>query len=172
MGLPLLGVSRFSRQTLAGGRYGLLANDDFTPRPDYFAALAYVRLAGARVLNVSLDAGVEASLRVYARCSAAALGLPPGSLTLAFINVDADITFSIAVPGLAAGASRADYVLAPLGGNDLASTLTLNGAPLAAVGNDAPALVGAAGDEAEPVLAAPRTFGYIVYSGAGAQACM
>ena len=176
LGLPLLGVTRFSRQSLAGGRYGLLANDDYLPRPDYFAALAYARLAGARVLNVSLagaGAGAAAaSLRVYARCAAPALAMPPGSVTLDFINIDAAQSFAIGVPGLAPGAARADYVMAPLGGDDLAQTLTLNGEPLAVDGDEAPALAGAPGDAAAPVLAAPRTFGYVVYASAGAAACL
>jgi len=175
LGLPLLGVNRFSRQSLAGGRYGLLANDDFAPRPDYFAALAYARLAGARVMNVTLEGGgaaaAAASLRVYARCAAAALALPPGAVTLAYINIDPALSFAISVPGLAPAAARTDYVLAPLGGDDLAQALTLNGVTLAVNGNDAPTLAGAPGDAAAPVLAAPRTFGYVVYTGAGAAAC-
>ena len=183
LGLPLLGVTRFSRQTLAGGRYSLLANDDFVPRPDYFAALAYRRLAGERVLNVSVapsaahgDAAgavdIGASLRVYARCAAAALALPPGSLTLTYINVDEAASFSISVPGLAPGASREDFVFAPLGGDDLATALTLNGAELAVNGDAPPPLNGSPGDASAPVLAAPRTFGYVVFAGAGAQACL
>lgn len=175
LGLPLVGVTRFSRQSLAGGHYGLLANDDFTPRPDYFAALAYARLAGARILNVSLEGGsggaAPASLRVYARCAAAALALPPGAVTLAYINIDAAVSFAISVPSLAPDATRTDYVLAPLGGDDLALALTLNGVTLAVDGDEAPAFAGAPGEAAAPVLAAPRTFGYVVYAGAGAAAC-
>jgi heparanase 1 len=175
LGLPLLGVTHFTRQTLAGGRYSLLANDDFAPRPDFFAALAFVRLAGPRVLNATSSGpggeDVSSSLRVFATCAAAGLGLPAGAVTLAYINVDAATSFSLSAGGAGMGARREDFVFAPLGGDVLSPTLTLNGAPLVVAGNEAPALVGVAADGAAPVTAAPLTFGYVLYPDANAQAC-
>ena len=73
--------------------------------------------------------------------------------------------------GAGMGARREDFVFAPLGGDVLSPTLTLNGAPLIVAGNEPPALVGVAADGAAPVTAAPLTFGYVLYPDANAQAC-
>lgn len=167
--LPRLGVTRFNRQTLAGGSYSLLSNDDFLPRPDYFAALAFSKLAGARVLNTSAQAAdgsdVSVSLRTYASCAPQG----HGAVTVAFINVNAAASFSLSL-GSAVG-RKTTYAFAPVGGDPLATALALNGVTLAVNGNEPPPLVGVDGDADVAVTVAPQTFGYVVYHDAAAPAC-
>jgi hypothetical protein len=165
--LPLLGVTRFNRQTLAGGSYGLLANDDFSPRPDYFAALAYATLAGARVLRASASPNVTAALHTFAHCAPGGAG----GVTIAWVNIDAAASFALKLDGVATTGSKAVYTFTPRGGDVLADTLLLNGEPLAVAGNAPPALVGAVSAAADPVQVAPLSFGYAVYPSAGAAAC-
>ena len=168
---PLLGVSRFYRQSLAGGHYSLLRSIDrsFSPNPDYFAAYVFATLAGPTLtlLNVTVTSGVQPSLRVYGMCAAG----NGGGVVIAWVNIDATAAFSLTVdPSL--GANRMEYHLEPSAGNILSPTLMLNGMPLVVSGNDAPALVGVAGDVGAPLLIAPRTFGYAAFADAAAPACL
>jgi hypothetical protein len=165
-GLPLLGVSRFNRQTLAGASYSLLSNDVFAPRADYFAALAFASLNGKRVLNATTDVNVESSLHVYAACAAEGRG----AVTVAFVNVNATRAFALTLSG--ARGEKTVYAFAPLGGDPLAETLTLNGEALVADGDAPPPLVGSDGDAAAPTAILPWTFGYVVFHDVGARACM
>jgi heparanase 1 len=167
LSLPLLGVTRFNRQTLAGGSYGLLANDDFAPRPDYFAALAYATLAGARVLRAHASPNVSAQLHVFARCAPGGAG----GVTVAWVNVDAAASFALTMSGVAVAGSKTVYSFAPRGGDALADTLLLNGVPLVVAGNAPPPLVGAASAAGDPVAVPPASFGYAVFPSAGAAAC-
>lgn len=186
MALPHLGALEFGRQSLAGGNYGLLQNDDFTPNPDYFVAYAYAQLVGRPVLNsttkggVSVHAGMGAEedvqdLHVYAQCAASG----GGAVVLVWINISPVHTFNISLTYSGGSGSsgptgsRAEYHLAPTGGDLLSPSLSLNGVALAVNGNDAPALQPLAerGDAAAPLSAAPYTLGFAVYEDAGAPAC-
>lgn len=158
--LPRLGaVAGFNRQTLAGGNYGLLSNDDFSPRPDYFAALAFARLGGGSVLAAAASPNVTGQMRAFAACARS------GGLAVAWVNVDPAAAFSLAVaaaPG-GLGARKLEYHFAPQGGDPLAPTLTLNGVALVVEGVSPPPFVGAPGDAAQPTLVAPWTWGYTVF---------
>ena len=70
--------------TLASSDYGLLDEDTLDPRPNFWSALLWKRLMGAK----SLDPGVPPSdgLRIYAHCTQ---GLP-GAVTLLAINFGKD----------------------------------------------------------------------------------
>jgi hypothetical protein len=104
LGLPLLGVTAFARQSLAGASYALLTNDDFEPNPDYFAALAYAQITTPVVLAVSASPpAAAASIHVYAQC---ARGEGAGAIAIAWVNVDADATFAIDVSFSSGGSSR------------------------------------------------------------------
>jgi heparanase 1 len=64
----------FCRQTLVGGNYGLLDAKSLKPNPDFYSALLWRRLMGAKVLNVTVDdvwgVGADHSrLRAYAHCT-------------------------------------------------------------------------------------------------------
>jgi hypothetical protein len=60
------GINVIAHNTLAASDYGLLDEETFTPRPDYWAAVLWRRLMGATVL----DAGPapETDLYVYSHC--------------------------------------------------------------------------------------------------------
>ncbi len=181
LGLPLRGVSAFTRQSLAGGWYGLLSNAGLSPNPDYFVALAYATIVGPRVLAVAAPSAPVDTLRVYAQCAAGGRG----AVAVAWITVSpasaCNISVSWAGGGGAGGGGggapvpagpRLDYVFAPAGGVVTAPALTLNGEVLAAPGDAPPALSPVQADAAAPVLAPPLTFGFAVYPDAGAPACM
>ena len=85
------GVSVTFHNTLASSEYGLLDQNTFAPRPNYWAALLWRRLMG---LNV-LDPGPSSSgLNLYAQC------LPghPGGVTLLAINTSRTDSRSIELP--------------------------------------------------------------------------
>ena len=76
------GVQVFIHNTLAASDYGLLEEHTYAPRPDYWAALLWKRLAGARVL----DAGAGGDrLDLYGQC----LKDSRGGVLLIAINLDA-----------------------------------------------------------------------------------
>lgn len=164
-GLPLLGVTRFNRQTLSGASYSLLANDDFAPRPDYFAALAYTSFMGKRILRAGTDVNVSSSLHVYAACAAEG----GGAIAVAFVNVNSTESFAVSLDGARGG--KTVYTFAPLNGDPLSDTLTLNGVELRAEGDEPPPLVGLDGDAATATLSAPFSFGYVVFHNASVAAC-
>jgi heparanase 1 len=78
--------------TLAASDYGLLDERDFTPRPDYWAALLWRRLMGTTVL----DPGAPASPRLdlYAHC----LRGTRGGVALLAINRDRVAPRSLGLP--------------------------------------------------------------------------
>ncbi len=58
------------RQSLVGSNYGLLAEDSFEPRPDYFASLLWKKTMGKEVLAPSSLSNSNPFLRLYLHCSA------------------------------------------------------------------------------------------------------
>lgn len=107
--------------TLAASDYGLIDEDGFEPRPNYWAAVLWARLMGPEVLAVDDTTPVE-DLTVYARCRA---GDEPGA-TFAVINASADQTRTVAV---ASGTAEV-YALTS---DDLdGTTIQLNGTELVA----------------------------------------
>ncbi len=83
------GVQVHMHNTLASSDYGLLDENTYQPRPNYWAALLWRRLMG----SVVLDAGASPApnLHVYAQC----LRNHPGGVALLVINADQDKTQSI-----------------------------------------------------------------------------
>jgi heparanase len=182
-GLPLLGVTEFARQSLAGASYALLTNDVFDPNPDYFAALAYSELVSPEVLSVSTSpASSSDSIHVYAQCAADSFA---GGVAISWVNIDTSTAFEIDIAWVSLSTfevmngtpsdsmssileERLEYHFAPLGGDVHSRVLTLNGLPLAVTGNSPPPLVPARTNISLPLLAMPLTFGYaIVYPGNG-----
>jgi heparanase len=85
------GVNVVFHNTLASSEYGLLDQNTFMPRPNYWAALLWRRLMGPTVL----DAGAsQPNLHLYAQC------LPgrPGGVTLLAMNTSRTREQSIDVP--------------------------------------------------------------------------
>ena len=77
------GVKVIMHNTLASSDYGLLDENTFAPRPNYWAALLWRRLMGTTVLDPQISP--TPNLYVYAHC----LRNHPGGVALLVINADA-----------------------------------------------------------------------------------
>jgi hypothetical protein len=119
------------------------------------------------VLVARAAPNVTAQLHVFAYCSRGGAG----GVTIAWVNVDGAASFALAPRGIALAGRKTVYTFTPRGGDVLADTLLLNGAPLLVAGDAPPALVGADSAAADAVEVAPTSFGYAVYEGAAAAAC-
>lgn len=75
------GVKVYIHNTLAASDYALLDEHDFTPRPDYWAALLWKRTMGTTVLAPPMPQTAE--LRTYAQC----LPARKGGVGLAAVNI-------------------------------------------------------------------------------------
>jgi hypothetical protein len=85
--------------TLVASDYGLLDEDTFEPKPNYWGAVLWRKFMGTTVL----DAGVKngAGLHVYAQC----LRGTPGGVALLAINTDTTASRTITNRAQAAGSS-------------------------------------------------------------------
>jgi heparanase 1 len=84
------GVAVVFHNTLASSEYGLLDQDTFAPRPNYWAALLWHRLMGTTVLDAGLS---RPGFHVYAHCTAG----QRGSVTLLAINTSRTTAGSVDV---------------------------------------------------------------------------
>ena len=91
------GHSVVVRQTLSGGDYGMINDDDLSPRPDYWNSLIWKRLMGTGVFDVSVTGDNSDRLRVYAHTSAAD---EARSVTVLAINIDPQRDANVSLPGL------------------------------------------------------------------------
>jgi hypothetical protein len=103
--------------TLVASDYGLLDEESFEPKPNFWGALLWRRLMGTTVL----DAGFanQAGMHVYAHC----LRGVPGGVALLVLNTDRQEAGSLSLPG---GANR--YTLTATSLTD--KTVSLNRVPL------------------------------------------
>jgi heparanase len=76
------GVRVIAHNTLASSDYGLLDENTFAPRPNYWAALLWRKLMGTTTLKP--DVSLTPSLHLYAQC----LRNVPGGVALLAINTD------------------------------------------------------------------------------------
>jgi heparanase len=86
------GVKVIMHNTLASSDYGLLDENTFAPRPNYWAALLWRRLMGAIVLDPQISPAPN--VHVYAHC----LQNDPGGVTLLVINADQQQVHEITLP--------------------------------------------------------------------------
>lgn len=115
------GVKVVFHNTLASSDYGLLDQDTFLPRPNYWAALLWRRLMG----RIVLDAGPSRpGFYLYAQC----LRGHPGGVALLAVNADRTRTEAIDLP---LAAERYTLAAPELEGH----RVDLNGHPLL-LGND------------------------------------
>jgi len=86
------GVQVVMHNTLASSDYGLLDEDTYEPRPNYWAALLWKRTMG----TVVLDPGTpkDQAVRVYAQCTAGTRG----GVTILAMNTDAANEQTLAIP--------------------------------------------------------------------------
>jgi len=126
------GVQVNLHNTMAASDYGLLDENTFEPRPNYWAALLWRKLMGATVLDPGPSP--SPSLHLYAQC----LRGQPGGVALLAINASREGSLSLELP---APAQR--YTLTASNLED--SHVELNGVELRLGADDAlPELKGAA----------------------------
>ncbi len=151
------------RQTLSGSNYGLIDDVSLEPWPDYWASVLWKRLMGTDVLEA---ASQEATLRVYAHCTAESEQSESGSITVTAINIDQTRTHSFASP-------YGDAEVYLLTADSLGSqTVMLNGDVLALDENDEfPALRPQRVRSGFPVELPPLSIAFVVYPDSAAPAC-
>ncbi|WP_197373311.1 hypothetical protein [Mycolicibacterium baixiangningiae] len=156
--LARAGVQVVAHNTLVASDYGLLDDTDFTPQPNYWAALLWKRLMGPTVLDSGVP--IEEGTHLYAHCQPGT----PGGVTLLAINNDRTASRTVE---LATAAERYTLAADPLDSR----TVSLNGHPLALGPGDAlPTLSGAPTAAGELILE-PATITFLTIPTAGNQAC-
>lgn len=153
------GVKVVMHNTLAASDYGLLNEDIFEPKPNYWAALLWNRTMGTSVL----DPGVrkDTSLRIYAHC----MKDKKGGVALLALNADTHVQQTITVPP---GGDR--YTLSAA---DLKSTkVWLNGTELQA-GSDG-SIPEFKGQDIEPSILhlAPASITFLTIPSARNKSCI
>ena len=183
-----VGVSQVNRQDLAGwsseggpSYYALLGQPGWSrgpisPHPDYFTALIWKQLVGARVLKSTLageDPSVNATVDAHVWCGRG--GFP----VVTFFNAGGG-SVALQLPAGVPAAPRAEFVLTSGAAGSNPATLTgdaiyLNGALLSAdaAGTLSPPFpfsgraVAAGG-----IVLPPLSYGFLVLEGAAAAACV
>jgi glycosyl hydrolase family 79 len=156
--LAKAGVQVVIHNTLAASDYGLLDEDTFAPRPNYWGALLWRRLMGITVLDPGVP--IRAGLHVYAHC----LRERPGGVGILVINTDRSTAHTLT---LASASER--YTLDAAGFDD--RTVRLNGRVLALDAHDElPDLAGVAAP-AGTLWFAPATITFLAIPEAANSAC-
>jgi len=151
------GVDVIFHNTLASSEYGLLDQNTFIPRPNYWAALFWRRLMGTTVL----DAGPSREgLHLYAHC----LRGRAGGVALLVINNSRTQATAIQ---MARPSERFTLSAHPLESTEIA----LNGAPLALGANDALPVFRGLQVAAGQMTFAPGTITFVAVPSAGNPAC-
>ena len=127
---PSMSVKVIMHNTLASSDYGLLDENTFAPRPNYWAALLWRRLMGTTVLDPQISPAPN--VYVYAHC----LQNHPKGVALLVVNADQRNAHELTLP---AGSRR--YTLSAKQLQD--TTVQLNGHTLGLNSNgDVPLLAG------------------------------
>jgi hypothetical protein len=152
------GVQVIAHNTLASSDYGLLDENTFVPRPNYWAALLWGKLMGATVLKPKPSSAPN--LHLYAQC----LRDTPGGVSLLAINADRDAAHAIDV-----SAASERYVLTAPKLED--TRVELNGKELSVGADDAlPELRGVA-TGAGRITLAPASITFLAVPGANNASC-
>jgi hypothetical protein len=156
--LAKAGVQVVMHNTLAASDYGLLDEQTFMPRPNYWAALVWRRLMGTTVLDSGVP--IELGLHVYAHC----LRGTAGGVTVLAINNDRFAPRTLTLPH-----ASERYTLDAAPQQDTA--VRLNGSTLSLeTGNQLPRLAGV-NMPAGPITLAPATITFLTIQEAGNRAC-
>jgi Glycosyl hydrolase family 79, N-terminal domain len=151
------GVEVVMHNTLSGSDYGLLDEQTFAPRPNYWAALLWHRLMGTTVLDAAGLA--QSGLHVYSHCGPG----EAGGVTILVIN-GSDKRHAFTVP---IAAMR--YTLhAP---HLQSSTVQLNATRLSLRENDALPEISGKPTAAGMIAFAPRTITFLAIQTAANPAC-
>lgn len=156
--LARAGVQIVMHNTLAASDYGLLDEQTFLPRPNYWAALLWRRLMGTTVLDSGVP--IELGLHVYAHCQRGTAG----GVTLLVINNDRNHARTLTLPDTS---ERYTLDATPL----QSAAVRLNGRRLSLEnGNRIPRLAGVP-IPAGPMTFAPATITFLAMAEAGNRAC-
>jgi heparanase 1 len=123
------GVQVLAHNTLASSDYGLIDENTFTPRPNYWSAVLWRRLTGTTVLNPGPT--TPDMTHLYAQC----LRGQPGGVALLIINADrtgartmkvprASVRYTLTAQTLESGTVRLNGVELKLGAKDELPELT------------------------------------------------
>jgi hypothetical protein len=150
------GVQVAFHNTLASSDYGLIDQDTWAPRPNYWAALLWRRLMGAVVLDPGPP---QPGLHLYAQC----LNNRPGGVTLLAINLSRtdSKTIDLSIP-----AERYTLTAAKLEDAEV----QLNGQELKMVGDELPAVDGER-VASRHVELAPASISFLAIADAGNEHC-
>lgn len=144
--------------TLAASDYGLLDENTYGPRPNYWGALLWHRLMGATVLDSGIP--LQHGLHVYAHCTVN----QPGAVTLLIIQNDREAAHTLNVP---AGGQR--YTLSAAHTND--REVLLNGTRLALGPEDELPKLKPVADPGRAEQFAPATITFLTFPNAHNSAC-
>jgi hypothetical protein len=156
--LAKAGAQIVMHNTLAASDYGLLDEETFVPRPDYWGALLWRQLMGTIVLDSGVP--IQTGLHVYAHC----LRWVSGGVALLVINNDRNAARTLVLPNSSErytldAASLQDRIVRLNG-----TTLSLDGA------GELPRLSGIT-TAAGPISFAPVTITFLAIPDAGNSAC-
>ena len=156
--LAWAGTQIVMHNTLASSDYGLLDEETFVPRPNYWSALLWRQLMGAIVLDSSVP--IQMGLHVYAHC----LHHVSGGVALLVINNDRNAARTLVVPK-----SSERYTLDAASLQD--GVVRLNGTTLSLdEAGELPRLSGIT-TAAGPIIFAPATITFLAIPDAGNSAC-
>ena len=133
--------------------------------------MLFKQLVGPQVLQVANSTEPGRMLRVYAFCTKATY--QTGAVTVVAININnATASFTVDVNG-GAQYQRDEYHLTAPDGNMASNTVLLNGQALSTNSNgDLPDMAPVSVGSDTPVVLAPLSFGFFVFTNAHAQACI
>ena len=156
--LARAGVQVVMHNTLAASDYGLLDEQTFAPRPNYWAALLWRQLMGTTVLDSGVP--IEPGLHVYAHCQRGA----SGGVTLLVINNDRNAVRTLSLPD-----ASERYTLDAADLQDMVVRLNDH---LLSLGNgdELPRLIGV-NVPADPITLRPGTISFLAIAEAGNSAC-
>ena len=144
--------------TLVASDYGLLDEDTFEPKPNYWAALLWRKFMGTTVLDPGVTNGP--GMHIYAQC----LRGTPGGVTMLVLNTDRQKSLSLTLP---IAANRYSLTAAKLEGREV----QLNGKALQLGADDAlPSIEGAA-LKAGNATFAPASITFLTMPEAGNPGC-
>lgn len=156
--LARAGVQVIMHNTLAASDYGLLDEQTFMPRPNYWGALLWRRLMGTTVLDSGVP--IELGLHIYGHCQPGIAG----GVTLLAINNDRSKARTLTLPD-----ASERYTLDAATLQDTA--VRLNGSTLSLEnGNHLPRLAGVK-MPAGAITIAPATITFLTIQEAGNSAC-
>jgi len=151
------GVAVVFHNTLASSESGLIDQDSFQPRPNYWTALLWRRMMGTTVLDA---AATSAAFHVYAHC----LRDHPGGVAILAINTNRTRPQTL---DLAAAGERYTLTASELKSEEV----RLNGRLLKlGAADEIPSLVGAK-TVAGPVAFAPGSITFVAVPDAGNERC-